>query len=154
LSPPDFAAAIPAYEQAGEIARVTGDRQFRAIALRCLALASTGLGAADALTRCHDALAELYEIRYWQKTWQILESVTLTLARTGDAEEAAVVLGHLDAHSPGTGLEHTLHFRDQARDLIEAAGGHAAARHRGEQMSADELVVNALEYCSADSRVD
>jgi predicted ATPase/class 3 adenylate cyclase len=150
LSPPDFAAAIPAYEQAGEIARATGDRQFQAIALRCLAMASTGLGAPDARARCHDALAELFEIRYWQKTWQTLESVTLTLARAGRTEQAAVVLGHLDAHSPGLGLEDTLHFRDQAREFIDAAGGHAAARLRGERMSADELVTTALAYCSAD----
>jgi hypothetical protein len=39
-------------------------------------MASVGLGAPDALTRCHDALAALFEARYWQKAWQALESVT------------------------------------------------------------------------------
>jgi predicted ATPase/class 3 adenylate cyclase len=149
-SPPDFAGAIVAYGHMAELNSVTGDMQTRGVGLRCIAMASTGLGAPDALARCHDALDALFEIRYWQKTWQTLESVTLALARTGRTEQAAVVLGHLDAHSPGLGFEHSLHFRDQARDLIEAAGGHAVAKRRGEQMSADELVVNALEYCSAD----
>ena len=81
----------------------TGDRHFQAIALRCLAMASTGLGAPDALARCHDALDALFDIRYWQKIWQTLESVTLALATAGRAEQAAVILGHLDAHSPGSG---------------------------------------------------
>ena len=60
-----------------------------------------------------------------------------------------MILGHLDAaHSPGFGLEYSLHFRDMARELIEADGGHAGAKLRGARMSADELVTTALQYCS------
>ena len=62
--------------------------------------------------QCHDALEALFEIRYWQKIWQTLESVTLTLARSGRTQDAAVILGHLDGHSAGTGLEHAMHFRE------------------------------------------
>ena len=149
-SPPDFAAALTAYEHVVEIARATGDLRSLGIALRCLAMASTGLGAADALARCHDALGALFEIRHWPKIWQTLESVTLALARAGRTEHAAVILGHLDAHSPGFGLEHTSHFRDRARELIEADGDHNAAKLDGAKMSADKLVANALAYCSAD----
>jgi hypothetical protein len=146
-SPPDFAAAITAYQR---ITEVDHDRQFQAIALRCLAMASTGLGTSDALARCHAALDVLFEIRYWQKIWQTLESVTLALATAGRTDRAAVVLGHLDAHSPGLGLEHARHFRDRARELIEADGDHTEARDRGAWMSAEELVMTALAYCSAD----
>ena len=46
-------------------------------------MASTGLGAPDALTRCHVALDALFEIRHWQKIWQTLESVALALASVG-----------------------------------------------------------------------
>ncbi len=147
-SPPDFAGAIAAYGRVAEIARATGDLQFQAIALRCLAMGSAGLGALDALARCRDALEALFEIRYWQKTWQTLESVALALATAGRAEHAAVVLGHLDAHSPGLGLEHTLHFRDRARELVEADGDHTEAKLRGARMSADELVTTALAFCT------
>ena len=112
-------------------------------------MGSTGIGASDALARCHDALESLFELRYWQKIWQTLESVTLALASSAALERAAVIVGHLDNfHSPGFGLEHSLHFRDMARELIEADGGHAAARLRGARMSADELVTTALQYCS------
>jgi hypothetical protein len=147
-SPPNFAAAITSYEHVVEIAHATGDRHSYAIALRCLAMASTGLGALDALTQCHDALAAAFEIRVWPKIWQTLESVTLALARAARTEDAAVILGHLDEHSPGFGLEHGLHFRDQARELVEADGGHDAAQLHGARMPADEIVATALAYCS------
>ena len=41
------------------IAHATGDVHNLGIALRCLAMAATGLGAPDALARCHDALDDL-----------------------------------------------------------------------------------------------
>jgi hypothetical protein len=108
--------------------------------------------------RCHAALDLLYEIRYWQKTWQTLESVSLTLANTGRIEHAAVILGHVEAHSKDFGLEQNLHFRDRVREIVEADGGHAAAKQRGAHMSPDELVMNALAYSAAEqsgvSRLD
>ena len=148
MSPPDFAGAISAYEGMTVLSRDTGDLQAQAIALRCLAMASTGLGASDALACCYNALDSLFDIRYWQKIWQTLESVTLALASAGRTEHAAVILGHLDAHSPGLGLEHSLHFRGLARELVDADGGYPAARALGARMSADALVTTALSYCS------
>jgi predicted ATPase/class 3 adenylate cyclase len=149
--PPDFAEAITAYEHAAEIAGATGDVVAHGIALRCLALASTGLDTPDALARCRDALSALFEIRHWQKTWQTLEDATLALARAGHTEKAAVILGHLEAHSHQYGFERSLGFRDRACELIDAEGGHAEARARGARMSSDELVGNAMAYCSAGS---
>ena len=154
ISPPDFAAALAAFGHAADIARATGDPQSLALSLRCIAMASTGLAASDATARCHDALEALLEIRHWAKMRQILESITLALAMAGRIEQAAVILGHLDAHSPGFGFEHKLHFRDQARELIDADGGNDAAKLHGARMSPDELVTTALAYCSADQRAD
>jgi hypothetical protein len=57
-------------------------------------------------------------------------------------------LGHLDSHSAGTGLEHAMHFREQARALIAADGDHSRAEQVGVRMSAEELVITALTYCS------
>lgn len=147
-TPPDFASAIPYYERALELARNAADVQLEAMSLRAVALATTGLGRADALARCHDALDALYEIRYWQKTWQILDSVALALCRAGRDEDAAVVLGHLDAHVAACGLEHHLQFRRLAHGFIDVDGGHGAAALRGSRLSADELVAKALQYCS------
>ena len=147
-SPPDLAGAFAAHGRVAEVARASGDVQSLAIALRCLAIASTALGAPDALARCNDSLDALFEIRHWPKIWQTLESITLALARAGRTEHAAVILGHLDARAPGYGLEYALNFRDQARELVEADGGHNAAKLDGERMPADELVTSALAYCA------
>jgi hypothetical protein len=57
-------------------------------------------------------------------------------------------LGYLDSHSAGTGLEHAMHFREQARTLIAAEGDHSQAEQVGVRLSAEELVTTALTYCS------
>ncbi len=146
---PDFATAMGHYERALEVARDASDVMFETQALRSIALAATGLGASDALDRCADALDALYELRYWQKLWQALESTTLALASTGLTAEAAVLIGHLDTHLIGAGLEANLSYRDRARAFIDAAGGHSEARERGARMSADQIVVAAIGSCTA-----
>jgi hypothetical protein len=147
-TPPDFAAATIAYGQFAAISEATGDRQSSARALRCLAMASTGLGAPDALTRCHDALERLYDIRHWQKVWQTAESVALALAQAGRVDEAAAILGHLGVRPRGSGMEHGLHFGDRARELVNARGDCSDAMTRGARMSVDEFIVAALAYCA------
>ena len=146
---PDFATARGHYERALEVARDSTDIQFETQALRAIALAATGLGAPDALGRCREALDALYEIRYWQKLWQVMESTTLALASMGRTADAAMLLGHLDAHVVAVGLEDGLGYRDRARALIDAAGRHGDARQRGAGMSADDVVLNAIGYCAA-----
>jgi len=148
VSPSDFASAFAAYERVGELARAAGNLQFHLLGLRGLAMASVGLGAPDATTRCHDALVALFEARYWQKTWQTLESVTLALAVAGRIGDAAVVLGCLDAQYPGFGVEHSLGFRERARELIEADGGHVEDQRRGARMSPEEVVIEATAFCA------
>jgi hypothetical protein len=74
--------------------------------------------------------------------------VTLALAQAGRIEHSAVVLGHLDAHTVGFGLEHRLGFRQQARAIIDATGDHEPDKQRGARMTAEELVIAALDFCS------
>jgi hypothetical protein len=143
----DFATARSHYERALEVARDTSHLMFETQALRAIALTAAGLGAPDALDRCHDALDPLYELRYWQKLWQAMESTTLALAAVGNTADAAVLLGHLDAHVAGAGIETTLGYRDYARTLIDAGGGHTDACERGARMSADEVVLAAIGFC-------
>lgn len=145
---PDYSTARVHYERALEMSQDAHRTQLETQAMRAIALTATGSGADDALERCRDALEALHEIRYWQKLWQVLESVALALANTGRTAEAAVVVGHLDAHKPGYGLEDNLGFRDLARTLVQAAGGHPQSIQRGVQLSAEELVAAALEFLS------
>ena len=113
-------------------------------------MAAAGVRDPEALTRCHDALEALFEIRHWQKIWQTLESAALALASSGRIEQAAVILGGLDAHSPGFGMEYGLHFRDQARQLVESDRDHSAVAVDGAHMSIEELVACAVAACSSD----
>ncbi len=146
IETPAYDKARVHYERALEMAQDARHAQFETQALRAIALTAAGSGADDAIERCTDALDALYEIRYWQKLWQVLESVALSLAKCGRTAEAAVVLGHLDAHQPGYGLEDGLRFRDQARALIVADSGHPQAIERGARLSAEELVRAALGF--------
>lgn len=63
------------------------------------------------------------------------ESATLALARPGHTERAAAILGHLEAHSHVFGYERILEFRERARELVDADGGHPEARGRGPRMT-------------------
>jgi predicted ATPase/class 3 adenylate cyclase len=148
---PDYEAATAYYQRAANAARASSDVQTEAMALRAVALTTTGLGRDDALDRCREALCALYECRLWQKIWQVLDSVVLALARTGRTEEAALILGHLGAHIPSCGMEDDLRFRATASEMIHAAGDFSNALARGAQLSAEEIVAVALASCASSS---
>jgi hypothetical protein len=147
-SVPDHMAAAACYERALAVSRSADDVGAAASSLRALALVATDSRRADALACCRDALDALCEIRYWQKLWQVLDSVVLNLARAGRSEQAALILGHLQAHMPACGMEETLGFRVAAAESIAAAGDYTSALARGAQLDADEIVAAALDYCT------
>ncbi len=149
--PPEVTAFVKArahYERALDVARDAADIMFETQSLRAIALAAVGSNAPDALETCREAIEMLYEIRYWQKLWQALESTTLGLAQAGLTAEAAIVLGHLDAHVIAVGLEEPLLYRDRARALIDAAGGYAEQREHGARLTRDEVVSAAIAACA------
>lgn len=145
----DFVTARIHYARALDVARDASDVLFETQALRAIALAAVGDGAPDAVETCREALEMLYEIRYWQKLWQALDSTTLGLASVGHTADAAILLGHLDAHVVPVGLEENLRYRDRARVLIDAAGGHADQRDHGARLTKDEVVAFAIGACVA-----
>ena len=63
-------------------------------------------------------MVTLSEARYWYRIWQLMESVGLSLASTGQTEAASVVTGNLEAHHPPSGIEHDLGFRARALDIV------------------------------------
>lgn len=143
-----FVKARAHYERALDVARDAADIMFETQSLRAIALAAIGADAPDALEICREAIEILYEIRYWQKLWQALESTTLGLAQAGLTADAAVLLGHLDAHVVAVGLEEPLLYRDRARALIDAAGGYAEQREHGARLTRDEVVSAAIDACA------
>jgi predicted ATPase len=149
----DGDAAMPLvgelYTEAAAIARSAEDAQLEASALRSVAITATGLGRGDALERCHDALRLLYDMRYWQKLWQVMDSVALALVKAGRMSQAATVLGHLDAHVESFGMEHVLGFRQLAKERLDLdAGERSFAERTGAEMSPDEFVRTVLDWCA------
>jgi hypothetical protein len=140
-------AAWSTYSRLREAAHGATDGRMESMAMRSLALVAVLMQRADALERCREALEMLYDTRYWQKLWQTMDSTALALANAGRDEEAATVLGHLDAHMPACGWEDTLRFRDLARDAVRS-DAPATAFTAGARMSADEIVLAAIEWCS------
>ncbi len=148
----DLATAAQYYLESLRWATSAGNTLAEIQSRRALAMAATGLGAVDAPELCHDALRMAHSVRLWQKTWQILDDVTLTLAKAGDVEGAGVLLGHLDAHMPSYGMEQTLGYRSEATALVnltQPAERATIARRRGETMTDLEIVAYAQEQLSA-----
>jgi predicted ATPase/class 3 adenylate cyclase len=141
------AGAWTTYSQMCDLARTGGDGRAESMALRSLALVAAWREEPDALARCREALELLYDIRYWQKLWQTMDSTTLALAHADRHHEAATVLGHLDTHMAACGWEHRLHFRDRARELLNGEEVDTALAD-GARMTADEIVLAAIEWCS------
>jgi predicted ATPase/class 3 adenylate cyclase len=148
----DLATAAEYYLDSLRWATNAGNTLAEIQSRRALAVAATGRGAADAAQLCLDALRISHAVRLWQKTWQILDDVTLVLAKTGDVQGAAVLLGHLDAHMPSYGMEQDLGYRSEATTLVDNTGSGqrpAIGRRRGETMTALEIVAYAEQQLSA-----
>jgi hypothetical protein len=143
----DLSVAAEHYRESLRWATAAGDTLAEVQSRRALAMAAAGLGAPDAAILCLEALRMSHSVRLWQKTWQILDDVALALAKSGDLDGAAVVLGHLDGHIPSYGMELNLGCRLAADALTRARAGDAerlaAWRRRGEGLNDVELVAFA-----------
>ena len=143
--PPDFAGAMPHYLHSLDRARRIGAPRAIGQALRGVAMASCGLGEGVALARSMEALDSLLQMRFWQKVYQTLESSALALALDAHLDDAAVVLGFLDAEMPqGFGIEASLGFRRRVVDLVASAPRREPMIARGAAMSRDDLVAFVL----------
>jgi len=92
--PPDFASADVIYLRARNLARQIGDLVAEGECLRAMAITAVGLGAGDSLEACHNAMAKLYETRYWYRIWQVFISSALALS-SANIEAASTIVGFL-----------------------------------------------------------
>ena len=91
--PTNFEDARADYSEALQLAESVGDLRGAGMAQRGLVIVSVGVGADDALSRCHDTISSLYDNRFWQKLWQVLDSTAAALLTDADIESAAVIVG-------------------------------------------------------------
>ncbi len=140
----DLERALPSLARALSIARDCRDVMVEAEALRSIARATVILESADARAACREALARLYEIRYWLGIRRVMESCALHLVAAGQLTDAAVVLGNLEAHHSAWGAERILGFRERSLQGVASTTDAADFMARGAALDRHEIVEYAL----------
>jgi hypothetical protein len=140
----DLERALTFLERARSIARDNRDLMCEAQALRGIARASVSFEPAGSRTACREALARLYEIRYWMGTWRVMESTALHLGAVEQLVDAAVLPGNLEAHHSECWADRILGFRERALLAIRRQSGAEACRARGAAMDRHQIVEYAL----------
>ena len=143
-TPPDLTSAHRRYSAGLEIALATNDTRGQGWARRGLATTTTALHRHDALTRCHEALVVLADMRYWQKVWQTLDATVIALLDSGRTREATTILGYLETQPPNVGLEQKLGFRNSAIERTSRLPEGTAWMQRGSEFTRDGIVDYAL----------
>jgi hypothetical protein len=142
--PPGFDVALDHIERGLELARSSSDPVSEADCLRAVALVHALREPRLAMPACQDALISAYDARYWERIWQLFESVGLALAETGRLEAAAVVIGNLEAHHPPYGMEHNFGFSTRTLDIVHTHPSADAWMARGAAMDRHQIVEFAL----------
>ena len=141
--PPDFAAADVISLRARNLARQIGDLVAEGECLRAMAITAVGLGAGDSLEACHNAMAKLYETRYWYRIWQVFISSALALS-SANIEAASTIVGFLATNTAPVAIEDQLGFRDRTVDIVRADPRGEEWMARGAAMDRHEIVQFAL----------
>jgi predicted ATPase/class 3 adenylate cyclase len=143
--PADPERAFAAARAGLALARTAGDPGPEGNNLCALAFAAVALRRPDAPEICRDALARLYDLRYWPLVWMLIECVAGLFAAADTLADAAVLYGHLEAHrSPwatSAGTRARLRGLDRARRLAECD----VLMARGADIGRDELVAYTLD---------
>jgi predicted ATPase/DNA-binding SARP family transcriptional activator len=140
----DLERGLPSLARALSIARGCRDVMAEAEALRSIARANVILESSNARAACREALARLYEIRYWLGIRRVMESCALHLVAVGQLTDAAVLLGNLEAHHSAWGAERILGFRERSLQGVASTTDAADCMARGAALDRHEIVEYAL----------
>jgi hypothetical protein len=143
--PRDPERAFAAAREGVGLARTVRDRFAECNSLSVLAMAAVALRHPDAGEICRDAIGRLYDLRYWQVLWLVIETVAGFFAGTGHLQEAALLYGHLEAHRPPWGLPAVRRARQRGLDRVRQLPEFESRMAQGADMDRDELVAYALE---------
>jgi predicted ATPase/class 3 adenylate cyclase len=146
--PRDAKSAVEACQEGIELARSVHDLSAEAINLSALALAVAALHTPDAGDVCRDAIVRLYDLRFWNVLWVVIETAAGSLAGASHFEEAAVVYGHLEAHRPPWGIPAARRARERGLDRIRRLPQLDSLMARGRAMDRDEVVAYLLDQLS------
>lgn len=96
----DPASAVPFHEGGIALARSAHADLAESQNLQGLIATKVMLDAPEAPERCGGAIVRLFQLRYWLYLWRIIDDAASLLLTRGDADSAAVVIGHLQAPVP------------------------------------------------------
>jgi hypothetical protein len=133
----DAALARDAFEQYLALAEDTTVFQ-QLQALHCIACAAAAMRADDAEAVFYRAVWQHHDQRLWMYQWIVIENLAIYWADTDKADQAAVLLGHLDANHHAHSIFIT--DRDRIRHRLTTDRQHAAALARGAHITRDELI--------------
>jgi hypothetical protein len=146
--PRDPKAALTACQEGLELARIVRDLSAEGINLSCLAFAATALRAPDAHNVCREALARLYDMRFWILVWLVIETAAGSFASAGRLREAAVVYGHLEAHRSAWGIPAVRRSRERGLAKARQHPQESLLMVHGALMDRDRIVEYTLDQLS------
>lgn len=137
----EAARAVELHEQGIMLARSARAELPECQNLQGLLDAKVALDAVDVVEVCLRAVRRMYELRYWLYLYRVLDGAAWLLARAGQTETAALLVGHLDRHAPPWRSRPRLF----TRQLLEAAGVAPTVADRGAALDREHIVRLALD---------
>jgi predicted ATPase/DNA-binding SARP family transcriptional activator len=97
---PDFLTAAALHREGVRLAQLAKAPFGESQNLQGLLEAKFALEADDALSVCSSALHRVHDLRHWVYLWRVVDITAFLLAKSGRFSEAALAVGHLEAHVP------------------------------------------------------
>jgi predicted ATPase len=143
--PRDAQSAFTAADEGVALARTVRDLSTEATNLSARSFAGVALHRPDAADICRDAIARIYDLRFWHLVFLQIDVAAGLLARADRLEEAAVIYGHLDAHHPPWGVPDAHRARQRGLDRVRHLPDFELLMAQGADMDRDELVACTLD---------
>jgi predicted ATPase/class 3 adenylate cyclase len=144
--PRDPETALRECDLGVELARSVRDLVAEGVNLATMAFAATALRRSDAVDIVRDCIVRLYDMRFWNVLWLLLETAAGSFATSGDLESSAVVYGHLEAHQPPWGIPAVRRARDRGLGLARQHADSDSLMAHGAAMDRDELVAYTVAH--------
>lgn len=138
---PDYLSAALLHEEGVKLAQVANAPFAESQNLQGVLEAKLLLKSDDVLRVCANTLHRIYDFRHWVYLWRVVDITALLLAQHSRLHEAALVVGHLDAHVSGWLPEP----RASTKALLSLETEHARSLQTGAAMDRDTLVRRLME---------
>jgi hypothetical protein len=143
--PRDAERAFIAASEGIVLARTVRDLFCEGSNLSALVFAAVALNRPDTAQICRDAITWLYDLRYWQLLWLVMDTTPRFFVAAGSVHEASVLYGHLEAHHPPFGIPAARRARQRGLDRVRQLADFELLMAQGADMDRDELVAYTFE---------